>query len=146
MIKKILLIALTTFLMVPAAHSRDSKHMYPIDEAMQSADFRDQLDPKIKIYWGTQSHPAVTRSYGKYTTNKKTNAFNKSDREACEWVLLSALLSLQQRAHSEGGNAIINLTSYYKKKEVVDNERYECHAGNIIAGVALRGEVVKLAQ
>ena len=45
-----------------------------------------------------------------------------------------------------GGNAIINLTSYYKKKEVVDNERYECHAGNIIAGVALRGEVVKLAQ
>lgn len=133
-------------LMSPQAQSRDTKHMFSIAEALQSPDFKERLDQNVRLYFGDQKHPKVAHSSGDFSTNKKTNAFNKSDEEACRWVLLSALLSLQERAKNEGGNAVINIASYYKKNKVSSNNQFECHAGAIMAGVALTGEVVKLAQ
>jgi uncharacterized protein YbjQ (UPF0145 family) len=76
--------------------------------------------------------------------NRKTNAFNKSDEEACKWVFLSAMIALQERAIREGANAVVGINSYYKKNEVSSNTQYECHAGNIVAGVALKGTVARL--
>ncbi len=113
---------------------------------MQSPEFKERLDPQIRFYFGKQKHPKIKESFGNFATNKKTNAFNKSDEEACRWVMLSAMLSLQDRVKKEGGNAVINISSYYKKNEVRSNTKYECHAGSIMAGVALTGEVVKLAH
>lgn len=136
----------TLFLVAPQAHSRDTKHMLSIQEAMQSADFQERLDPDIRLYFGNQKHPRVRKSFGNVASNKKTNAFNKSDEDACRWVLLSALLSLQERVKKEGGNAVINIASYYKKNKVSSKKQYECHAGAIMAGVALTGEVVTLAK
>ncbi len=141
-------IAITTilFLISFQVYPRDTKLLLPIEEALQSSDFKDQLDPNIKFYFGDQKHQKVANSFGKFVTNKKTNAFGKSDDKACRWVLLSALISLQDRVKTEGGNAVINIVSYYKKDKFSSNNEFECHAGNIIAGVALQGEVVKLAE
>ena len=33
--------------------------------------------------------------------------------------------------------------SYYKKNPYTSETQYECHAGNLIAGVALKGDIVK---
>lgn len=126
------------------AFSRDTQHMLPINKAFESKGFDEKLDPNIKFYFGNQKHPQVAKSLGRFSTNKKTNAFAKSDEEACQWVLLSALISLQERAKTEGGDAVINIYSYYKKNTVKSNTEYECHAGALMAGVALTGEVVKL--
>ncbi|GGB81055.1 phosphoribosylglycinamide formyltransferase [Marinobacterium zhoushanense] len=145
---KLIAICLSLFLIAvsPQAFSRDTKHMLSIEAAMASADFKERLDPNIDFYFGSQKHPKVNKTFGNFSTNKKTNAFNKSDEEACQWVLLSALISLQDRVKAEGGNAVINIASYYKKNKVSHNTQYECHAGAIMAGVALTGEVVKLAK
>ncbi|MBM7456130.1 hypothetical protein HNR62_002011 [Oceanisphaera litoralis] len=145
---KLITASLSIFLilMSPQAFSRDTKHMLPIQDAMQSSEFKERLDPNVQLYFGSQKHPKVAHSFGDFSTNKKTNAFNKSDDKACRWVLLSALLSLQDRVKKEGGDAVINIASYYKKNKVSSNTQYECHAGAIIAGVALTGEVVKLAR
>ncbi|WP_010322039.1 hypothetical protein [Marinobacterium stanieri] len=145
---KLIAACLSVFLMFlsPSAFSRDTTHMMSIEEAMQSPDYQERLDPNIKFYFGSQNHPKVLNSFGQFSTNKKTNAFNKSDEEACRWVMLSALLSLQDRAIREGGNAVINIASYYKKNKVSSNTEFECHAGNIMAGVALTGKVVKIAH
>jgi len=140
------LLSLILIFTSPLAFSRDTKYMMSIQEAMESPDFKAKLDPNISFYFGDQSHPEVIQRFGNFSTNKKTNAFNKSDKEACEWVLLSALLTMQDRARKEGGNAIINTASYYKKNKVESNSEYECHAGAFVAGVALTGEVVKLAK
>lgn len=113
---------------------------------MQSAEFQERLDPNIRLYFGTQNHSKKLQPFGNFTTNKKTNAFGKSDGEACRWVFLSALLTLQERAKTEGGNAVVNIISYYKKEKNSSNSEFECHAGAIIAGVALNGDVVKLAR
>ena len=69
-------------------------------------------------------------------TNKKTNAANKSDAEACRWVALSALRA-QDGARSRA-NAVVDIVSYYKKNEFKSSTNYECYAGTILAGVALK--------
>jgi uncharacterized protein YbjQ (UPF0145 family) len=77
-------------------------------------------------------------------TNKKTNAFNKSDEVACEWVAQSAIISLHQAAKNAGANAVTNIVSFYKKNERKDAKTYECHAGALMAGVALKGDLAKV--
>lgn len=126
--------------------ARDTKHLLPIDDALNTPAAKEKLSPSVAFYFGKQTHPPVAQTLGEYTANRKTNAVNKSDRQACEWVFLSALLALHDRAVQEGGNAVINIKSYYKKNEFVSDSEYECHAGGIIAGVALKGTVVKLAK
>lgn len=140
------LLVMASLMISGPALSRDTKHLLSIEEAMASADFQERLDPDIGFYFGDQPHPQVKDNKGNFVSNKKTNAFNKSDEEACKWVLLSALLSFQDRVRAEGGNAVINLESYYKKNTYRSDTQYECHAGAIIAGVALRGDVVTLEK
>ncbi|WP_339897069.1 excinuclease ATPase subunit [uncultured Gilvimarinus sp.] len=131
-------------LLLGAAHSqaRDDKSMRPINDVLEK--YADKLNSDVALYFGGQPHPASATKLGEYPTNKKTNGFNKSDSEACEWVMLSALLSLQERALREGGDAVVNIRSYYKKNELSSETEYECHNGTFVAGVALIGEVVKL--
>lgn len=145
--KQLLILLTATVLMFSSqVHSRDTQHMQSIEAAMNSADFKERLDPNIRFYFGSQTHPEIEKSFGKFVSNKKTNAFNKSDEAACEWVLLSALLTFQERVKAEGGNAVVNLNSYYKKNTFSSETEYECHVGGIMAGVALQGEVVKIAE
>ncbi len=122
--------------------ARDTEKLFPIKEAMTSDAAKEQLSKNVKFYFGKNS-TKYKRSMGSYTANRKTNAFNKSDKEACEWVFLSALLALQDRAIANGGNAVVDIHSYYKKNAMYSAEKYECHDGAFITGVALRGKVVK---
>ena len=137
-----LLVAL--LLICSHASARDTKLMLPIDEAFDSADYENKLGDEVKFYFGAQQHPAVEKRIAEYTTNKKTNNFHKVDKESCEWALLSALITFKERAQAEGGNAVVNIRSFYKKNEVSSDTEFECHAGKLMAGVALKGEVVKL--
>tara|TARA_R110000751_G_scaffold80201_1_gene161722 strand:- start:3433 stop:3888 length:456 start_codon:yes stop_codon:yes gene_type:complete len=128
------------------AQARDTKLMLSVEEAMSSADFQEKLDPSITFsFGGLPNGKRIGERHGNYISNKKTNAFGKSDEEACRWALLSALLSFQDRARSEGGDAVVNLESYYNANPMISTTQFECHAGAIMAGVALRGDVVTLA-
>ena len=123
------------------ASARDTLHEFNIAEALNSPEAADRLDPNIRLYFTGQNLPAVQRTYGDYGTNKKTNAFNKTDKFACEWAFLSAILSLQKRAASVGANAVIDIRSNYKNRLFESPTTFQCGAGNVIAGVALRGEM-----
>ncbi len=129
-----------------SALARDTRHMYPINAALKTPASEGKLGTGVAFYFGKQAHPTVAQNLGEYTANRKTNAANKSDQEACDWVFLSALLALRDRALQEGGDAVINIKSFYKKNEVVSDSEYECHAGGMLSGVALQGTVVKLAK
>lgn len=126
--------------------ARDTRHNFPVGDAMATSGAREKLDPEIKFFFGTQKHPKVLQRFGEWGTNKKTNAFGKDDKVACEWAFLSAMLELQDRVKKEGGNAVINIKSNYRGKETVSNETYECGAGAIMAGVALKGTVVRIGR
>jgi hypothetical protein len=127
------------------ALARDDRLMFPVSAGMERGKTtKDRIDPEIRVYFGKQKSPAVERKLGEFTANRKTNATNKTDKEACEISFVSAVVSLQQRARREGGNALLNVHSVYKNEHRESNREYLCGAGTFVAGVALRGTVVKL--
>lgn len=128
------------------ALSRDTKHLLPLEDAMNTPDAQQKLDGSIKFYFADEKHPKITQKVPGVTTNRKTNAFMKSDEEACSWVFLSAMIALQERAQQEGADAVVNITSFYDRQEMASRNEYECHAGAIMAGVALKGDIVKFAD
>jgi uncharacterized protein YbjQ (UPF0145 family) len=128
------------------AHARDDKLMFPIAPALEAKDAKEKLDGSVKFYFGDQQTPKILTKLGTDVTNQKTNAVSKSDERACNWVFLSAMIQLDKRAKQLGANAVVNIVSYYQKNVMSSPTEFECHAGNIIAGVALRGEFVKVAE
>jgi uncharacterized protein YbjQ (UPF0145 family) len=129
------------------ALARDDRLMFPVSEGMEKGKTtKEKIDPDIHVYFGKQKSPAVDRRLGEFTANRKTNATNKTDKEACEIAFVSAVLSLQQRARREGGDAVINIHSVYKNESRESNTEYLCGAGTFVAGVALRGTVVKVKE
>lgn len=141
--KKLLLAVLVLIVSLPVL-ARDSRQVIAYADAMNMPAAKEKLNGDIQFFFGDQKFPAVERKMAEYTSNKKTNALNKSDQEACQWVFLSAMVSLRDRAIREGGNAVVNIHSYYKKNELSSATEFECGAGTFVAGVALRGTVVKL--
>jgi uncharacterized protein YbjQ (UPF0145 family) len=137
-------IVFAALFLTSVAHARDTQLFFPIEPALQAAQAAGKITGQISFYFGDQQHPQPTANLGSFVTNKKTNGVGKSDETACNWVMQSALLQLQSKALELGGNAVINIESYYKKNVYRNDTQFECHAGAIMAGVALRGDVVKL--
>jgi len=146
MIRRHRLLAVVTgvVIAVSAVQARDTRLRLPIADALGTADAKARLDSGVKLFFGDQEHPKPARSFGTVTTNKKTNFFNKSDKEGCEWTFLSAMLSLQERARRDGGDAVINIKSIYRGGNLSSATEYECGAGALMGGVSFQGEVVKL--
>jgi hypothetical protein len=126
------------------AQSRDEHLHLSIKDAMETADASGKLDKDVKLFFGAQKHPKAAGEFGTFTSNKKSNFFGKSDKEGCERAFLSAIISLQERAKKEGGNAVVGIVSAYKNVEFTSETEYECGAGSVTGGVALRGKVAKL--
>lgn len=135
---------LTLLLCSTWAHARDERIKIPLAGFFDTPDAQAKLSGDVRFFFGEQSHPKPNRIYGEFRSNKKTSSFAKSDDEACSWALLSALLSLHDRALREGGNAVINIRSNYKNMPFVSETEYECGAGGFVAGVALVGTVVSI--
>jgi len=129
-----------------SVQARDTVHHLPVNEAIKSGKAQGALNDDIKFFFGDQPHPAIETMLNKgATTSKKTQTAGRGgDEEACNWVMQSALIQLQQTARSMGGNAVVNIESFYKRNVFRSNDQFECHAGNVVSGVALRGDIVKL--
>ena len=56
------------------------------------------------------------------------------------------MLALQKRATEVGADAVVNIVSNFKDQEFASQTEYECADGAIMAGVALKGDFVKLAK
>ena len=142
----VILLASLSFCAI-SAQARDTRHLLPIRDVIKMGRANGSLGNDIGLYFGPQSHPPVrARLANRVITNKKTNMINRSDRTACRRVMLSALIQLQERARREGGNAVINIKSYYKRRTYSSASQYECHSGDVLSGVTLRGDVVRLRR
>lgn len=143
--KKTILASLFITLALPAA-ARDDRLMFSIKDALSTPAAQEKIDKDIALQFGDHPAAASAKVLGEWKTNKKTNAFNKTDKEACEWAFLSAVLELQERAKKEGGTAVVNIKSNYKNDERSSEDEYVCGAGALMAGVALKGTVIKKSK
>ncbi|MEN3980455.1 excinuclease [Acinetobacter sp. CWB-B33] len=142
LLKNICAAAVLTLSGMAAGHAADTMHDFNFKEAVDRAVADGTLDGSVKFYL------AGTKSGGKViekglVTNKKTNGFAKSAESACDHVLRSALIQFQNTAKAKGANAVTNLVSFYKSNETRSTTTYQCAKGTAIAGVALKGDIVK---
>lgn len=139
--KKLLFLFLGATVFVSCVWAKNDVMRFSIEGALNDPRAKDVLDPNIKLYFGNSgSGQKVTPLL---SANKKTNGVGKTDEEACNWAFLSAMKTFQERAKREGGTKVINLSSYYYKKEFISDKEFECGVGNIMVGVTFRGYVAK---
>ena len=136
--RKIVLTTAAVLLFPLASQARNSVLHLDFQSVVDAAIADGQLDGTVKFYLKGKGG-AVKKTFPEAVSNKKTNAFNKTDEEACAWALRSVLISFQENAKKHGANAVVNLVSYYKKNEYKSATQYECHAGAMVAGVAMKG-------
>ena len=144
--QKFIFIALACLFVTGVCQARDDLNRYSVEEALNTSDAQSKLNKGYTFLFGKQEHKEVVSNHGEFMSNKKTNAFNKSDKQACQWAFLSAMLTFQDRVAKEGGNAVINIRSYYKKHDFTSETEFECGNGSLMAGVTLVGDVVTLKE
>lgn len=136
------LVVILLFYVAPTSARNDIKD-FPVSNLMALEAYSQKLSGKVKFLFGDAQGHAVVQTFGQWPSVKKTNAFNKSDEYACQWAMLSALVSLERRALSEGGNAVIVVTNN-NHIEKISTDTFECEVGNVVASVALLGTVIKI--
>lgn len=139
-------LAVVSTLFSASAFARDTVLHIPFADVLAMPEAQDKLDKDMKFFLAGQSTPKVIKRFSTDTSNPKTNGVGKSDEFGCKWAALSALIKLQNSAKREGANAVIDIVSYYKKKEYQSATDFECHAGTFVIGVALRGTYAKIAD
>jgi len=143
--KKIVL-AMAALTVVGLAHARNDTLMLPLKDAIQLGLDSGKLDGSVKFYLSGSRTPRVSSKLGDDISNKKTNGVGKDDTTACHWAALSALVAFQSSAKQKGANAVVDMHSFYKRNANKDPVNYECHAGNIMAGVALKGTYARIGK
>jgi uncharacterized protein YbjQ (UPF0145 family) len=135
---------MSALVLATPATAEDAVSTHEISAVTAREDYAGQLQG-VRFYFGDSPHPAVVRSIEEgATTSLRTRKFGRSNEEACQWVMLSALLQLRQHAMELGGNAVVNIRSNWRNVEWSSQSQYRCAAGFLMAGVALKGDVVRL--
>ncbi len=125
--------------------ARNTFHDLSVRAAAKSVMGEEKL-LNVPFYMAKQKHPAIKKDLGVFKSNKRTNALNKSDEEACKITFLSAIISLQQRAQRMGADGIVDIKSITKHKSLASASKYRCAAGDIMANVVLTGRLVEFSK
>jgi len=127
---------LTSMILITNGCSSKGMQTLSIQKALADTRVNGGLDPNIRLSFGDQGH-----SGREWTSNKKTNATNKTVEESCNRAFMSAIIALQDRAKKEGASSVVDIYSYYKREKFSSTTKFKCEAGAIMSGVALRGKV-----
>ncbi len=138
-----LILGISLAVLAGSAQARDTRLKLSIDDAIKQGREQGVIGDDISFRFGKGNRGGYGKTIGSDVANRKTNAVNKSDLEACNWVFLTALKALQDKARDLDAKAVVEVVSYYKKNEFSSATEYECAVGNIIAGVALKGSYAK---
>jgi uncharacterized protein YbjQ (UPF0145 family) len=144
-ILRVVLFASIVALAPMAAGARATFHDLDIKQAMDSDVGKSKL-LGVPVHFAGQSYAKVASDMGVFTANRRTNAFNKSDEQACRIAFLSAVIALQSRAQKLDADAVVDIKSITKHRKLESAKQYRCAAGNVVANVVLTGRVVKFKK
>lgn len=144
--KKTLVLALLSAALATPALARDTELKLPLADVLEMPEAKAKLDGSVRFFLAGQPTPKIIEKKGDDVSNRKTNGVGKDDITACKWAALSALIAFHERAKQLGANAVVDIVSYYKKNAFSSTTEYECHAGAVVVGVALKGTFVKVSE
>src|SRR6185503_6219398 len=136
-----ILIAVAAMIGMSSAVAVDEVHKFKIEGGIATgkASTRDQIKDDIKLYFGRQKTPPVVKKIWEGDSSQTSS--RRSQQERCETAFASAIIRLQSKARSEGGNAVINITSGSGESSETE---FTCTSGRAMARVRLHGTVVTL--
>lgn len=129
-----------------SAFGADRVMKFSLEDVKMYGQVREVMEGDITMSFGENPSLVVERKYGTFKTSKRTNAFRKDADDACAHALASALISLQERAEREGGNAVVDIVSNIQNREESSTTEYTCLVGSMMVNVALKGTVVTIKK
>jgi uncharacterized protein YbjQ (UPF0145 family) len=143
--KKSLVLFLVAAAVAGSAAARNTQLMLAYADAIDSPEGQSQIDKGVKLMFGDKSMPAGAENKGEQIVNKIAKGDSRNDdMNACRRAVVQALAELQQRAKSQGADAVVNIVSYWKNNTYSSATQYECHAGGTGGHLTLKGTLVKL--
>jgi uncharacterized protein YbjQ (UPF0145 family) len=127
-----------------AAQRQDAVNVFPVAAAVSRPEFTSQANG-IRFYFAGERHPGIVRRVqNNATTSQRARKSGRTADEACQWAMMNALLRLRDAAVNSGANAVINIRSNWDNHEWASGTEYQCAVGRMMAGVALKGDIVTL--
>lgn len=142
----LLLVVISTVSIAGLVHGSNIELIVRIADALAASDVKDRPSGAVKFYFAEEKPPNVAKKLGTYLAAPRTGASGLSDQRACHEAFLWTLVDLEKRAQRVGANAVVNIVSYYQRKERSSATEFECHVGNVIVTVWLKGDFVKLGE
>ncbi len=144
-IRKITLIALAVLTLAATADARNDAYTLNESDVMSDPGFK-QLGGGVGLYFANDTAPKIAQNLGDSVGNKIAKTRGEPDEQWCKEAALGALSELRDEAIKRGGNAVVNIESFWKGGELPDKSKYECHAGGTGGHVSFKGTIVKVAQ
>ncbi|WP_296660948.1 signal peptidase [Paraburkholderia sp.] len=109
----------------------------------------------VKVYFGSQEHPAVKTNFGKHDVSvrvarardEKHDAHSdrvKDEKTTCELALDDALRRLRAYAKSHGANGVVNATTRFHDIRTDSTTTFTCGVSPGAGAIAVSGDVVLL--
>lgn len=138
-----MLVALAvTVLGAGVTNARETDHKFPVQHALDSSVAKKKL-LDVPFFMIGQKHDNVVKDLGVFKSSKTSSGFSKSDQDGCDQAFLSAIISLQERAKKEGGDAVVDIKSVTKGNNMESATEYGCLAGALVIRVSLEGRIAK---
>ena len=145
--KTLLSLSILVLLSTPfMSFAKDDIYNMEVKNAMDTMpDNVKQEIGSFKFYFGNDSSPSSSTKVGKVYANGRTNGFWKGYEKSCNRVFYSDLIHLKKSALKIDPKATgaANITSNWKNNLTSSEDSFVCGKGLLMAGVALRGDVVK---
>lgn len=122
------------------AHARTEVMSYPLKPVLDG----QQPDVPVKLYFGAQEHPAVTKRQGDVTKSVRIARKMDGEQASCNEALSEALQALRQYAHDRAANGVINIRSSFHSTTTASDSQFSCGVSGSAAALVLRGDVVTL--
>ncbi|MFL9864019.1 signal peptidase [Paraburkholderia fungorum] len=98
----------------------------------------------VQVYFGQQSHPAVTARLGDVSYSARIARKVSSPDDACHEALAEAVQKLRAAAHERNANAVIDVSTRFHSTTTDSSTDFTCGVSPSAAAVAVSGQLVVL--
>jgi uncharacterized protein YbjQ (UPF0145 family) len=127
-----------------AAQRQDAVNVFPVGAVRDDPEFTSQING-VRFYFAGERHPGIVRRVqNDATTSQRARKSGRAADWACQRALMNSLIQLGRSAQNAGANAVINIRSNWEHNAWPNGTEYQCAIGRMMAGVALKGDIVTL--
>jgi uncharacterized protein YbjQ (UPF0145 family) len=104
----------------------------------------EQNGTGVKLYFGSQAHPAVKTQFGARSESVRVKRGTDGEQPTCEQALGEALNRLREYAKGRGANAVVNIATRFHDTRSDSQTAYTCGVSGSAGAIAVSGDVVSL--